>query len=117
MPSETEFQKLLLISRVERRKNNLGRVLGESQKYLMRVTIRDMEDEKVTKGLRQRYSDEAYAKFRKYQTEYNRTHYKRYNLRFRTDSEKDYIAYIDGRPEGFSEYIKGLVKADMEKNK
>jgi len=67
-------------------------------------------------GKDQRYSDEAYARFREYQKDYNKERYRRFTLNLNTETEKDMIEYLKQNSKGFSEYVKALIKEDMKQH-
>ena len=63
-----------------------------------------------------RYTDKGYENFHNYQKEFVRTHYKKYLLRFHTEKEADIIEYLNGI-DGLTQYLKNLIREDMEKHK
>ena len=60
------------------------------------------------------YSEEAYNKFLKYKQNFDAKRYRRFIFRLVNGEDDDAIDFLQSQ-KGLTEYIKGLVMADMEK--
>ncbi len=56
----------------------------------------------------------SYAKKLDYNNSYNRKNYRSFSIRYNTESEKEYIEWLESRKE-LKAYITQLIKADIKK--
>lgn len=61
------------------------------------------------------WSKEAYAHMREYQTKYNKSRYRMYNIRF-LNEDTEIIEYLNNL-DSVNKYINDLVKTDLKKKK
>ncbi len=52
-----------------------------------------------------------------YMKEYLKNHTVDRRIRFGKETDAEMLAYIDQQPDGFSKYVRRLIREDMEKHK
>lgn len=62
------------------------------------------------------YTAAEYKKFREYQTDYNKQHYRFYGFRLDKDKDQDLIEFVDDL-DSLTPYIKTLLTREMKKGK
>lgn len=60
------------------------------------------------------WTAKQYKKFRTYQTNYNKEHYKMFGIRFDKTKDKRIIKWLESK-ESLNAYIKSIIEADMKK--
>ena len=62
------------------------------------------------------WNEEAYMRYRQYQTEFNKKRYRMFGIRMLNETEKDLIKWLESK-DNLDDYMKALIRKDMEKAK
>ncbi|MBR3251195.1 MAG: hypothetical protein IKF80_05765 [Erysipelotrichaceae bacterium] len=60
------------------------------------------------------FSEDSYKHMRAYQDSYEKSKYRRFNMRMRFDEDNDIIEFLEGQTNLY-EYLRKIIRADMKK--